>query len=293
MGAGHLIVELESTSFDDVTEEHAELSVDEQIANLLPHFYPPKDLSSPKFVSLIKYKDMDNEDLGQEYQWEESPQNWLHQPSVLDRLSTLFRQRNVLTRNQLGLLTPVVLQVLECPKRQYRKRGMDLVLQLFRVNDDVSYLLNARIHRIITDAILCSLTMDDVDLVRESYQTAVHLLDDHLQKESTEHWYVGDAILERSMTSIGLLHGRSSPVRLEHWIGLESVAIRLDRAFVRHFHWFFKTCESCSIDLIDEERVVVMRMFDHLATILPERFALRQDQVIRIREQLSLDDLER
>jgi hypothetical protein len=279
-----LIVEIDSSCNTPVFSSVAP-SREDLLGELLQHFYPPQELDSHKFISLIKYRDAEEESehLNDQHVWEQNPVNWLNHPRALEKFETFLDELIVVDKQYMGALMPMALKVADCHKSHLRKKGLMIVLRLFELGD-VQYFTRCNIIHIFTDSILISLTNTDDELVEACYRAVCELLTKYVL-EKPDYLNICDAVVERVLFT--LVHSQTTDIRCLHWTGLKDVAKLMGVAFVRHFHYFFKTCNllSHSINTVVEFDLV-LAIFALLETLSKERIELRQAQINTIKQTI-------
>lgn len=291
-----LITELASTKIDEGCtggnngdDHESSSSSSNTLKNLLEHFYPESELDSPKFISLIGYKDEGEErgeNLSEQCIWEKNPKNWINCPlTAFERLDAYTTSFSKLDKEQLGIVVPMAFKIIDSHHREHRIKGMQLVESFYRLGD-VKFLLRANIHCILVENVLTSLTFNNCELIGAAYLFAMKILS-YIGCNSGEGLYVCDSLVERSLFCLS--HSSSTEERLSHWQGLHVIIEHMGVAFVRHFYKFFKTCEVVSFGVKAEAEVDCLRLiFETIEKMIPERYALRAEQINAIKHQCQL-----
>lgn len=268
-----LIVELDSHPDDD--HNHTD-TLEDRLRDLLPHFYPPASLHTPKFISLLGgYDDCTSTE---EWEWEQNPINFVNCPdeAVVKLRSVLERTEELqVDKAAMGALVPCLLRVSNSAKAAQRLQGLQLFSILYSNPKWTSFLQNANVHHLLKDCVVVSLSNDSVELLNSAYST-ISSITGHIT-DANQIW---DDLIEKALFNI--VHSSNTTVRVEHWRGLSMTAQQMGARFVRHFKWFFNTVDMM-IDTISDgvETVELLSLLQYLLDYdeIRERVDLKRSKI--------------
>jgi hypothetical protein len=282
-----LIVEL-----DNCENEDYQMTVEERLADLLPHFYPPSHhsphTSNMKLLlalpqdSGVDSKDNPDYDLLGEARWEEDPGNFKNCPSALAKFDALLDSIStgtvIVDRRVVSRLVPCALQVAGCQVSTLQQTGLELVQKIYSNKLLLhGHLASMNAHHVVNECALVTITNDNVALIRAGFDTMALVVE--TLTDTKDRITILDKLTERSLFC--LMHSRDDKrQRLEHWRGLKLISTLMGVAIVRHFFWLFKVISVLSAGADEAESEAVSSLVDTLESDprVKERVVRRQQQ---------------